>query len=314
MLHQLNNTSQSLDFVCGLIKLPKKYELHCNVVANFITVTGLISIVANVFLLLAIAKDPWKQRRTITGILLIFNSAANICTSITSLLNNFLWSNSFPKLIFSLTICLASLYFIGNVLHTLNIYGAIITPIRYKLLEQKYRKVLVPIMSLTWVSITSAFVIPPYILPEEKAPIYSKTVLTESCVLLTLLIIVFVICYTKIFQTLHVRKRQFKSSFQIRRSSCQGLKILKQNDEVAKTLFIYVLFFVITSAPGSIMFLTYLHCTSCNLTVLQIGSLYVVPLLHLSFVFYPFLWLFRLKSNRQTLKKLLCCNRFTTTS
>jgi hypothetical protein len=314
MSHQLENTSQSPSFVCGYLTLPKKYELHCNVVTDTLTVTCLITVIADAFLLFTIFKDPCKQRRTITGILLTYNSAASLCIAIIALITNFLWRNSSPILIFSLTTCLATFYFIGNLLHTVSIYGAIVTPIRYKLLEQKFRKVMAPTLSLTWLIITSAYVIAPYIFPNEKTPIYSEIILTKTCVLLVLLTLVFIICYTRIFQTLYARERQLKSTFQVTRSSHQGLKILKQNHEVAKTLFIYVLFFVITSASGSIAFMMYLHCTSCELKILQLGTLFVAPLFHLSFAFYPLLWLLRPKSNRQTLKKLLCCNRFTTAS
>lgn len=312
MSKQFGNTSQEPAFLLayGFITLPKKYELQRDVVKTTVAMMCLVSVIANAILLLVIVKDPLKQFRTITATLLAFNSAANACTSMAFFLDTFLLSNSSSQqFIFHLSICVVNLYFIGNLLHTLNIYGTIVTPIRYKLLESKARKILAPILSLTWVLITCAFITPPYTLPERKIPLYLEITITEIFVLLALLSVTFIACYTKIFQTLYARKQQFKSSFQIKRSTRQGLKIFKQNYEVAKTLFINVLFFVITSASGSIICMMYLYCTSCNLTILQLGALYGVPMIYVSFVFQPFLWLFRLNSYRRALKKLLCCCR-----
>lgn len=307
---QLGNASQQhqASFLAyGFIMLPKKYELHYDIVVICVTVMCFVSVIANTILLFVIIKDHLKQFRTITDILLAFNSAANICTSVCLLLERLpTWSHDHRQLIMYLNACVSNLYFIGNILHLLNIYGTIVTPIRYKLLKSKARKPLIPILCILWILIHCAFIIPPYTLPERQILSYLKVIPTVTCVLFAVLSVTFIFCYYMIFQVLHARKQLLSSMFNIKPSTSQGPKILKQNCELAKTLFIHVLFFVMTSAPGSIIVMMFLHCTSCDITTVQLGALYAIPAIYTSFVFLPFLWLFRFNNYRRALRKFVC--------
>ena len=310
MSQRFGNTSQDPDFllVYGM-QLSKRYELHRDIVVTSVTMIGVVSVIANAILLLVIARDPLKQFRTITAILLAFNSAANICTSMIFVLNKLMGRLLPQKVTIYSGNCAANLYLIGNLLHTFNIYGTIVAPVRFKLLEPKARKMLIPILTLIWVTITCAYVIPPYTLPKRKVPSYFEITGTSLLVQIGFLSLVFTVCYSKILQTLHARKIQLKSTFQINSSTLQGLKIQKQNSKIAKTLLFYVLSFVISLVAGSIMLMLFLHCSSCDLSMLQLGAIYSVLTINLPTVIHPFLWLLRFNSYRRAMTKVLCCCR-----
>ncbi|CAB4021696.1 Hypothetical predicted protein [Paramuricea clavata] len=139
----MNNTSQQSRLtVFGFIKLPLEYEVEKDVVMSFIALMSFVAIIANGILLLVIIKDPFKQLRTITAILLAFNSATNLGSSLVLFLDNvFYWFHGklSPELIIyfgSFTTCL---YVIGNLLHTMNTYGAIVVAVRYAIFAPKVR-------------------------------------------------------------------------------------------------------------------------------------------------------------------------------
>lgn len=306
MLQQLTNTSQDYPFflVYGFLMIPKNYKLHRDVVKTFITVICLASVIVNSILLLVTVKDPFRQFRKVSSILLGFNSATNFSIAVFSLLEKFPWFDQ--KLILYLNSCVGNLYFIGNVLHILNVYGTIVTPIRYKLFESATRKTLIPTLVITWIAVYCAIFIPPYTLPERKIPLFLKTLLTITSVSLVLLIIVFTFCYARVFQNLRARKQLFSSTFNVKNSCRQGVKILRQHCNLATTLFIHVLFFVILAAPGCIFVMMFLHCTSCDVTTLQLGVLYAVSALYLLFVINPIMWFYRLQCYRRAFRKILC--------
>ena len=308
MSQRFGNTSDFL-LVYGLLQLPKRYELHRDIVVTSVTMIGMVSMIANAILLLVIVRDPLKQFRTITAILIAFNSAANICTSTTLVLHKLLERLLPPEVTIYSANSAVNLYLIGNLLHTFNIYGTIVTPVRFKLFEPKARKILIPVLTLIWVTITCAYVIPPYTLPKRKVPSYFEITTTSLLVQIVLLSVVFAVCYTKILRTLHARKIQLKSTFQINSSTLQGLKIQKQNSKIAKTLLFYVLSFVISLVAGSIMLMLFLHCRSCDPSILQLVALYSVLTIYPPFMIHPFLWLFRFSSYRRAMTKVLCCCR-----
>ena len=307
MSQRFGNTSDFL-LVYGLLQLPKRYELHRDIVVTSVTMIGVVSVIANAILLLVIVRDPLKQFRTITAILLAFNSAANICTSMI-FVNKLMGRLLPPEVTIYSGNCAANLYLIGNLLHTFNIYGTIVAPVRFKLFEPKARKILIPVLTLILVTITCAYVIPPYTLPKRKVPSYFEITTTSLLVQIVLLSVVFAVCYTKILRTLHGRKIQLKSTFQINSSTLQGLKIQKQNSKIAKTLLFYVLSFVISLVAGSIMLMLFLHCSSCDPSILQLGALYSTLTIYPPFMIHPFLWLFRFNSYRRAMTKVLCCCR-----
>ena len=310
MSQRFGNTSQDPDFllVYGFLQLSKRYELHRDIVVTSVTMIGVVSMIANAILLLVIVRDPLKQFRTITAILLAFNSAANICTSMI-FVNKLMGRLLPPEVTIYSGNCAANLYLIGNLLHTFNIYGTIVAPVRFKLFEPKARKILIPVLTLILVTITCAYVIPPYTLPKRKVPSYFEIITTSLLVQIVLLSVIFTVCYTKILQTLHARKIQLKSTFQINSSTLQGLKIQKQNSKIAKTLLFYVLSFVISLVAGGIMLMLFLHCSSCDLSMLQLGAIYSVLTINLPTVIHPFLWLLRFNSYRRAMTKVLCCCR-----
>ena len=311
MMGQTRNISRPPDvlLVFGFVVLPGNYEVERDVVVTLVGIMALISVIFNAILLLVILKDPFKQLRTITAILLAFNSMANLIISLVLVLDGVLfwvYQNLFPELVVYLNSCGVCLYCVGNLLHTLNIYASILVPVRYGYLASKVRKILVPLLGVTFVIITCVILIPPYALPKRKLPSYVKGVMTFVCVQLGLLCITFVCLYTKIFRELYARKQRLKTSFHIKRSTVQGMKILKGNYEVAKTLFIHVLFFVTASFPGSVIVMIDLHCATCGDPVaLQLATLFTIPCVFLMFLFQPFLWLFRLKSYKHAMKQTL---------
>ena len=310
------NTSQPTGFllVFGFLILPEEYKVERDVVVTLIGVMSLISATFNAILLLVIIKDPFKQLRNITATLLAFNSAANLSISLVLFVDSVLfWSRRdvFPEIVPYLNSCGISLYFIGNVLHTLNIYGSVIFPVRYSYLASKVRKILLKILALIFIIVTSVILIPLYTLPKNIVSSYVEGILTFVCVQLVLLTIIFVYLYAKIFQALHARKQRLSISFHIERSTPQGMKTLKRNHEVAKTLFIHVLFFVIATVPQTIIVMMILHCTSCgDSTKLQLAALFATPCVFTTLVFHPILWLSRLSTYKHAMKQTLSLVRF----
>ena len=225
----------------------------------------------------------------------------------------FLWSghrNLSPELVVYLNSCGVNLYFIGNLLHTLNTYSMIVVPVRYTLMASKIRKILVKFLGPIFIIITRLIIIPLYTLPEKTVSSYVKGLTTFTCAQLVLLTVIFIYFYTKIFQTLHVRKHELVASFHVTSSSQQGLKTVKRNHEAAKTLFINVLFFVIAAVPGSVVVMIDLYCTSFGDPIkLQLAALFTLPFVYDVFVFHPLLWLFRINNYNQALKLTLSFSR-----
>ena len=314
-MDQTRNTSQVPDLllVFGFIILPGNYEVERDVVVTLVGIMALISVIFNAILLLVILKDPMKQLRTMTAILLAFNSMANLMISLILVLDGLLfWANKnlFPELVIYLSLCGLSLYCVGNLLHTLNIYTSIVFPVRYGYLAPKVRKILVPFLGVIFVIITCVFLIPLYTLPKDKVPSYLKGIITFVCVQLGLLSMTFVCLYTKIFRELYARKQRLETSFHIKRSTPQGMKIIKRNYKVAETLFIHVLFFVIASVPESVIVMLVLYCQTCADPVkLQLATLFSLPCAYAMFIFKPFLWLLRLNSYKQAMKQTLSFSR-----
>ena len=294
--------------VFGFITLPQKYEVEKDVAMSFVALMSFVAIIANGILLFVIIKDPFKQLRTITAILLAFNSATNLGNSLVLFLDNvFYWFHGklSPELIIYFCSFTTCLYVIGNLLHTMNTYGAIVVAVRYAILAPKVRRYLVQSLILTWVVILLVVIIPPYTLPKDKVPTYVKGILTLICVLLALLAITFGCIYTKIFQTLYARKQRLSLSFHLKRSTVRGREINKNNHNVVKTLFVHVLFFMITTAPGSLILLVFLHCATCDPVKLQLAALFTIPIIYSPVVFLPLLWLFRLKQYKKAMIKTL---------
>ena len=300
----MNNTL----VVFGLIHLPQKYEVEKDVVMGIVVSMSFVSIVANGLLLLVIFKDPFKQLRTITAILLAFNSATNFCNSLMLFLDNvFYWSHEqlSPKLVVYLCSFSSFLYIVGNFLHTLNTFGAVVFPVRYAILAPRVRKVLVQSLFLVWVVILLVVIIPPYTLPEDKMASYMKGMLTLICVLLALLAITFGYLYTKIFQSLYAQKQRLSLSFHLRRLTAQGREITKKNNDIITTLFVHVLYFMVITISCSVIFLIFLQCKTCDPTKLQLAALFTFPISYTSLVFLPLLWLFRLKQYKRAMVKTL---------
>lgn len=295
--------------VFGFVVLPQKYEVEGNVVVTLVGIMSLICLISNITLLFVIINDPLKQLRNITAILLAFNSVTNTCISLALFMESVsFWSGKifFPELVVYLISSGSCLYFIGNLLHTLNIYGTIVAPLRYAYFASKFRKILVPFLVLISIVTLCVIIIPPYTLPENKVPSYAKGVMSFVCVQLVLLTIIFIYLYTRVFQALHARKERLAVSFHIKSSTPQGIKVMKKNYEVAKTLFIHVLFFVIATAPESLIVMLFLHCTSCGERAeLQLATLFSIPFFYTTAIFHPFLWLCRLNNYKQAMKESL---------
>jgi hypothetical protein len=303
-----NASAQPLMLVFGLITLPQKYEVEKDVVMGFIALQSIISIIANGILLLVILKDPFKQLRTITAILLAFNSAANVINMFVLFLDNvFYWRGEklSPELIVYFCSFTSCLYVIGNLLHTLNTYGAIVVPVRYAVLAPKIRRVLVECLVLIWVVILLVVVIPPYTLPKDEVPAFIKCILTLVCVLFVLLVLTFGYLYTKIFQCLYARRQRLSLAFHLKRSTVRGRAVNEKNKNIVTTLFVHVLFFMITTIPGSVIYLVYLHCTTCDPIKVQLAALFAIPIAYAPLVFLPLLWLSRLKQYKRAMKKTL---------
>ena len=302
------STSQPPLIVFGFIFLPQKYKVEKDVVMGLMAFMSFVSIVANGILLLVILKDPFKQLRTITAILLAFNSATNLSNSMVLFLDNvFFWSHGqlSPKLVLYLSSCTTFLYIMGNFLHTLNTFGAVVFPVRYARLAPKIRNVLVQCLFLAWVIILLVVVIPPYTLPEDNSPSYMKGMLTLICVLLALLAITFGYLYTKIFESLYAQKQKLTLSFHLKRSTVRGREITKKNNDIIVTLFVHVSYFIIITLPVSVFYLVFLQCKTCDPIKLQLAALFTLPITYTSIIFLPLLWLFRLKQYKRAMVKTL---------
>ena len=308
-MNMKNSTEQtSFLVIFGFITLPQEYKVEKDIAMSFVALISFFSIVANGILLLVIFKDPFKQLRTITAILLAFNSATNLTNSLVLFLDNvFYWSHEqiSPELILYFSSFTSCLYIIGNFLHTLNTYGAIVLPVRYAALSRKVRKVLVQCLLLIWVIVLLVTFIPPYTLPEDKIFSYVKGMLTTECVLLALLAITFAYFYIKIFQNLHARKQRLSLSFHLRRSTIRGREITKKNNDTVVTLFIHVLYFMSITLPGSIIFLVFLQCTTCDPINIKLTALFTLPITYTVLLFLPLLWLFRLKQYKRAMVETL---------
>ena len=304
LMGQENDTKNINQYliVFGLIKLPQKYELERDVVVNFVALMAFAGIITNGLLLLIVIKDPFKKLRTITAILLAFTSASNLTNSLVLFLDDvFYWCHETlsAELILYSGLFTSCLYIVGNALHSVNIYSAIVAPVRYAILAPKVRKVLVKSLISTWVIVLVVVIIPPYTLPKDKVPSYLEIMLTLVCILLASFVILFGCLYTKIFQTLYARKQRLSLSFHLKRSTVRGRAINKKNQNIVKTLFIHVFFFIITTLPGCIVFLIFLHCSTCDHVALQLTALFTVPLTYSPVIFLPLLWLFRLRNYRK---------------
>ena len=113
----------------------------------------------------------------------------------------FLWSghrNLSPELVVYLNSCGVNLYFIGNLLHTLNTYSMIVVPVRYTLMASKIRKILVKFLGPIFIIITRLIIIPLYTLPEKTVSSYVKGLTTFTCAQLMLLTVIFIFLYKNI--------------------------------------------------------------------------------------------------------------------
>ena len=294
--------------VFGFINLPQKYEVERDVVMNFIALMSLTSIIANGILLLVIIKDPFKQLRNITAIILAFTSASNLSISLVLFLDDvFYWSHEklCPELILYSGLFTSCLYIVGNALHTVNIYGATVTPVRYAIYAPKVRKVLVKSLFLTWVITLAIVIIPPFTLQKDKVPSFVDVMMKLVFILLTSFVLMFGCLYTKVLHALYARKRRRSLSFHLKRSTVLGQTMNKKEQNIVKTLFIHVSFFMITTFPGCIVFLVLNHCTTCDHVAVQLAALFAVPITYIPIMSLPFLWLLRLENYRRAMIKTL---------
>lgn len=306
-MEQHSNTVQ----LFGLIVLPSnKYVVERNILVNLIGILSALSIIANAILIFVIVKDPFKQLRTITAMLLTFNSSATVIVSLLLLVDSILrWSNHnavdfLSKLSIGLGSCSLSWYIFANILHTVNIFSTTVFPLRYSYLSTKALKLLPCILFIDFVLIASVILIPLYTLRNSKIPEYVEGVMSFLCAQLILLVILFVCLYAKIFHALISRKRTLRSTLNITRASKQGAKILKRNNAIAKTLFIHVVFFLVAAIPQTIAISISIYCTSCGTPEqVQLAILFLTPVFYLLYIFHPILWLYRLKSYNNALKQ-----------
>ena len=303
--HEQNGSSL---LVFGFLRIPATYSTEKDFVMGLIALMSVVGIIANGILLLVIIKDPFKQFRTITAILLAFNAVTNLSSCLVFILDNiFHWSGEIlsAQLILSISTFVSLLYIIGNLLQTINTYGAIVHPVSYSIFAPKIRKISVQCLVLTWIVILLVVMIPFYTIPLEKFSSFFNGMSTVICILLVLLVITFGYLYTKIFKDLYTRKRRLTLSFHLKQATVRGRAINKKNHDIVKTLFIHVSFFMIVSIPGSIVFLIFLQCTTCDPVKLQLVTLFTVPISFTPVLFLPLLWLIRLKQYKKATIKIL---------
>ena len=303
-MDESNNASAPTIVAFGFIILPQKYQTQKNVTMGFVALISVVSIIVNGILSFVIFKDPFKKLRSITAILLAFNSVSNLSCSLVLVLDNVMyWSKEEldRKLVLYFCVLNSLLYIIGNCLHTLNTYAAIIFPVRYAALAPKVRKVLVKCLVVTWVISILVVIIPPYTMPKDKVRHYMKGMLTLLFCLLALLVITISYLYTKIVRNLYTRKQSLTLSYHLRRSTVRGRKITKRNQNIVKTLFIQVLFFLTIATPSCVIFLVLLYCDVCDSSTMKLTAVFTVPVTYTSLIFLPVLWLSRLNSYKQAL-------------
>lgn len=306
--HLLNNTDGTVIVVFGFLTLPKSCQIEVDAIQTIIGIMTLLGILSNATLLSVIIKDPFKQLRTNTAILVGFNAFTNVTITLCMCLERILiWCGRedvfTPQLIIYLGSCNINMFFIGNLLHALNLYGTIVIPLRYNRLAPTKPKKVIIFVGVLWLINACVFMVIPYVIPSSKIPHYIEGILTSACVIIGVLTLVFIGLYIKIFGTLYARKKRL-ASFHVQHSR-RGIQVVKQNYEVAKTLFIHITCLVLASCPGIIVFMLALHCSQCNFIVIQRTSLFVFPLVYTLFLSHPILWLYRMGKYRQALKQIL---------
>ena len=310
MQDHLKNNSDDVLVAFGLLTLPNKFKTEYDAILTITGIMAFAGVLANAILLLVIIRDPNKQLRTITAILVAFNGVTNLIVSLWYSLERILaWSGHpdifTPELTVYLGVCNFNMYVLGSLLLNFNCYGSIVAPLRYKrLAPQQPRKIIVFLSMVSLVNVC-VFMVIPYTLPSSKVVKYIEVILTMEQVIFAGSTAIFIALYVGIFRSLH-RRRGRLDSFHIRRST-QGLRVFKQNDEVAKTLFIHITYLVFASLPGSITFLLALHCSRCKSTNVQLLALFVYPLAYSLFLFHPILWLCRMNNYRRALIQISRC-------
>lgn len=302
----LNNTNDTL-LMFGFLRVPGKYKTEYDAVLIITALMALFGILANVTLLLVIIRDPKKQLRTNTAILVGFNGVTNLIGCLWFSLERILaWSGHrdvfTPQLTIYLGICNGNIYFFGSLLLALNCYGAIVEPLRYKRLALKQPSKIMSFLAVVSLINYCVFTVIPCALPDSKTGIYIQVMLTMDLVIFAGSTVVFIVLYVGIFRSLFVRREMLHTLH--RRRLTQTLPVVKQNDKVAKTLFIHLTYLVFASVPGIVIFMLVLYCSRCDSTNIQLLSLYVFPIIYSLYLFHPILWLCRMKIYRQALKQI----------
>ena len=311
MLDHLKNNSHSADLIFGVLIVPKQYKTEYDIVVVVVTLIALLGVLTNGILLWVIVRDPCKQLRTNTAILVGFNTFTNLLISFfVSLERILIWTSRAgiftPQLTVYLEACNANMFFLGCFLHAFNCYGTIVMPLRYNRMAPRSPKTTTLIISLLWLVNACVFTIIPLLLPSSRVLAYIQATVTLDCIILALLTLTFVTLYSRIFWTLYKRKNRLHS-FHLRRSS-QGVSVLKQNTQVATTLCIHMSYLILVWTPGTIVFMLLLYCSSCNAKQVKLATLFLFPLLYSLFLFHPLLWLCRMTRYRRALKKILGLN------
>ena len=303
------NDSTTDIIVFDLIPLSSRYNLEQNIVKTFVVILSLIGILVNGLFLVVIIKDPFKQLRTITAILLAFNSVTNLiltCVSFVENLVNWFDGTLSQELIFYVKTVSSFLYIFGNLFHTINTYGAIVVPVRYMIVAPKIRKYLVQSLTLATLVTFLVVAIPVSVLPKSKQQDLATAVITIMCALIVILSITFAIIYYRIFRSLYAKSDKVTWTLRRRKLCTVNMKhsVDYRNQRIAMTLFVHVVFFTLTAVPGPVIFLIFLHHGSSD--ALSLAALFSKPLSYLPLVFLPLLWLFRLKTYNRGMLKILC--------
>ncbi|XP_046842590.1 uncharacterized protein LOC124436662 [Xenia sp. Carnegie-2017] len=302
------NAKESPTFttVFGTIQLSSRYSVEQNIVTTFMVILSFIGILANVTLLFVIIKDPFKQLRTITAILLAFNSITNlglICALFVESLWQFSNEELPPELFLHANVSSLFLCTLGNFLHIINTYGAIVIPVRYRIVAPKIRRYLVQSLALAALGTFVVIVIPVCVLPEGKQQDFSKVIMTVLGVLLVLLSIIFAILYHKIFRSLYARNNNLTFALRRRHSVYREHSRDYRNQRMVMTLLIHVVFFILTTLPASVLAIIFLNKKMSD--AFSLATLFSLPIFSSPFVFLPILWLFRLKNYKRAMVKII---------
>ena len=300
------NTTISEFFTLGWYRFPVGLDRNYETVIIVHNILVGLSFVTNPLLLFIIIKTLPSSSGKNSGILLACICLTNIFVCGFGMLEMIgVIGHEIKSQVMSIFL---PMYYITTFCLTLNNYGLIVTPLKFKTLSPK-PKTIVFILGLVCVIVTLVLAVAPSL--AQDFDFYVKVMSSIVVALCWLASIIVAVMYTKILLTLRQRKRTLRRTLNVSRSR-QGIVVIKQNTRLAQVFFFYTVVLVVLTMPLFTSTLLALYCSECNKTTLDRFTLYAIlpgismPIIHV------FHWLFCTPQYYRELKRLLkklfaCC-------